>query len=53
MKIDRYKLTVLMMSKGVTGIQLADNIGVSCATVSNIKCGKTCRDEIGKKIAEY
>ncbi|MEE0596759.1 MAG: helix-turn-helix transcriptional regulator [Agathobacter sp.] len=51
MRIDRIKLTTLLMEKDLTQKKLAELAGISRGTVSYIKCGKSCTDEVGKAIA--
>jgi Predicted transcriptional regulators len=36
----------------MTQTRLAELSGVSKATISYIKCGKSCSNEVGQKIAE-
>lgn len=52
MRIDRFKLTTELMRQELTQKQLAEISGVSRATINYIKSGKSCSDEIGKKIAK-
>lgn len=52
MRIDRFKLTTELMCQELTQKQLAEISGVSRATINYIKAGKSCSDEIGKKIAK-
>ena len=52
MRIDRFKLTTELMRQELTQKQLAEISGVSRATINYIKEGKSCSDEIGKKIAK-
>lgn len=52
MKIDRFKLTMELMRQELTQKQLAEISGVSRVTINYIKAGKSCSDEIGKKIAK-
>lgn len=52
MRIDRFKLTTELMRQEMTQKQLAEISGVSRATINYIKSGKSCSDEIGKKIAK-
>lgn len=50
--IDRYKLKIELMKRGVTQNQLAEMCGLSRATISNIACGRSCNDKTGYKIAQ-
>lgn len=52
MRIDRKKLAHLLIDKDITGKQLAEAVGVSRQTITNIKQGKRCIDVIGYKIAD-
>ena len=52
MRIDRFKLTRELMRQELTQKQLAEISGVSRVTINYIKAGKSCSDEIGKKIAK-
>ena len=52
MRIDRYKLTAEMMKIEMTQTKLAELAGLSRATISYIKAGKSCSDEVGHKIAD-
>lgn len=51
MRIDRFKLTMELMRQDMTQTQLAEKAGVSRVTVNGIKSGRSCSDEVGKKIA--
>lgn len=51
-RIDRFKLTTELMRQELTQKQLAEISGVSRVTINYIKAGKSCSDEIGKKIAK-
>ena len=51
MRIDRIKLVTELARKDLTQKQLAERSGVSRATINYIKCGKSCTDEVGFKIA--
>ena len=50
--IDRKKLLNRMLDCKMNVKQLAEASGVSRVTVSNVKCGKSCSDEVGQKIAK-
>lgn len=52
MRIDRFKLTMELMRQDMTQTQLAEKAGVSRATVNGIKSGRSCSEEVGKKIAK-
>lgn len=52
MRIDRYKLTAELMRQEMTQKKLAEIAGISRASVTYIKGGKNCSDEVGRKIAD-
>lgn len=52
MRIDRIKLVTELARREMTQKKLAELAGISRATVNYIRCGKTCSDEVGKRIAE-
>lgn len=52
MRIDRIKLVAELTKRDMTQSRLAELAGVSRATVNYIKAGKSCTDEVGKKIAD-
>lgn len=52
MRIDRIKLVSELAKRDMTQSKLAELAGVSRATVNYIKAGKSCTDEVGKKIAD-
>lgn len=52
MRIDRVKLVAELTRRDMTQKKLAELAGVSRATINYIKCGKSCADEIGCKIAD-
>lgn len=52
MRIGRKKLAHLLIDKDITNKQLAEKVGVSRQTISNIKQGKRCMDVIGYRIAD-
>lgn len=52
MRIDRVKLVAELARKSWTLKKLAETSGVSRQTLSYIKCGKNCTDEVGEKIAK-
>lgn len=51
MRIDRVKLVSELTRQDMTQKELAEKAGISRATVNYIKSGKSCTDEIGKRIA--
>lgn len=53
MRIDRIKLVLELTKRDMTQSKLAKLAGISRATVNYIKAGKSCTDEVGKKIAEF
>lgn len=52
MRIDRIKLVTEMAKRDMTQTCLADLAGTSRATINYIRSGKSCTDEVGKKIAK-
>lgn len=52
MRIDRIKLVSELTKRDMTQKDLSEKVGISRATISYIKNGKSCSDEIGQKIAE-
>lgn len=52
MRLNSIKLVTTMMRHDLTQKQLAERAGVSRATISGIKCGRSCSDRVGIKIAE-
>lgn len=52
MRIDRIKLVAELTKQDMTQKDLAKKSGVSRATINYIKCGKSCREDIGLKIAK-
>ena len=52
MRIDRVKLVSELTRQELTQKRLAEISGVSRATTNYIKSGKSCSEEIGKKIAK-
>ena len=52
MKVDKFKIGHILVDKDLTAIQLAERTGLSRATISHIKTGKSCRYETAEKIAE-
>lgn len=51
MRIDRIKLVTELTRRDMTQKKLAELAGISRITVNYIKCGKTCSDDVGNKIA--
>ena len=52
MRIDRVKFRMELIRRGITQKQLAEWSGVTRATINSVACGKSCRDDIGGKIAK-
>lgn len=52
MRIDRIKLVTELTKRDMTQARLAEQAGVSRATINYIKGGKRCTDEVGEKIAK-
>lgn len=52
MRIDRVKFVSEITRQDITLLELAKKSGVTRVTLSNIKCGKSCRDDIGHKVAK-
>lgn len=51
MQINRLKLVTELTRRNMTQTKLAELAGISRVTVNNIKCGKTCSEYVGLKIA--
>lgn len=51
MRIDRVKFVSEITRQDITLLELAKKADVSRVTLSNIKCGKSCSDAVGNKIA--
>lgn len=51
MRIDRVKFVSELTRRGMTQKKLAELSHVSRTTINYIKCGKSCSDEVGQKIA--
>ena len=51
MRIDRVKLVTEMARRDLNQKQLAELSGVSRSTINYIRGGKSCSDEVGRKIA--
>lgn len=52
MRIDKIKLVSELTRRGMTQKQLAELSNVSRTTINYIKCGKSCSDDVGHKIAD-
>lgn len=52
MRIDRKKFAHLLIDKDMSVKEVAEKVGVSRQTITNIKQGKRCIDVIGYKIAD-
>lgn len=52
MRIDRAKLIAELVRRDMTQKRLAELAGVSKATITYIRGGKSCTDEVGHKIAD-
>lgn len=52
MRINPKKLIILMWDKEIKTTKLAELSGVSRATISYIRNGKSCSDEVGHRIAK-
>lgn len=52
MRLDRIKLVSELARQDMTQTQLAERSGVSRVTINYIKNGKSCTEEVGKKLAE-
>ena len=51
MRIDRIKLISHLMKRNLTQKKIAEMAGISRNTVSSIKCGRSCSEEVGNAIA--
>lgn len=52
MRIDRIKFVLELTKQDMTLVELSKRSGVNRVTLSNIKCGKSCKDENVIKIAK-
>lgn len=52
MRIDRVKFASELVRQDMTQKQLAELSGVSRITISSIKSGRSCKEEIAKKLAK-
>lgn len=51
MRIDRVKLATELARQDITQKRLAELSGVSRATINYVRAGKSCTDEVGRRIA--
>jgi len=51
MRIDRVKFVTELTKQDLTLMELSKKSGVNRVTLSNIKCGKSCREDIALKVA--
>ena len=51
MRIDRIKFSTELAKQELTLTDFSKKIGVNRTTLSNVKSGKSCRDDIAYKIA--
>lgn len=51
-RIDRVKLITEMARQEISVSQLAEQAGISMATISGVRSGKTCTERVGDAIAE-
>ena len=52
MRIDRLKFVTELTKQDLTIIELSKRSGVNRVTLSNIKCGKSCREDIAQEVAK-
>ena len=52
MRIDRTKFVAELTRQDMTQKRLAELSGVSRTTINYIKGGKSCSDEVGRKLAD-
>lgn len=52
MRIDRVKLVTELAKRDMTQKRLAELSGVSRQTITYIRGGKSCSDEVGQKITD-
>lgn len=52
MRIDRVKFTAELVKRDLTQKRLAELSGVSRVTIGAIKSGKSCSEEVARKIAD-
>jgi len=51
-RIDRVRLITEMARQEISVSQLAEQAGISMATISGVRSGKTCTERVGDAIAE-
>lgn len=51
MRLDRINLICEMAKRDMTATELAKESGVSRATITGVRSGKSCTDQTGAKIA--
>lgn len=51
MRIDRVKFIAELARRDIKAKEIAERAGVSRATISSIRGGKSCSEEVGGKIA--
>lgn len=51
MRLDRIKLICEMAKRDMTATELAKESGISRATITGVRSGKSCNDQTGAKIA--
>lgn len=51
MRIDRVKFATALARKDITCLKLAEQSGVSRATITSVKSGKSCSKETADKLA--
>ncbi|MCD7950570.1 MAG: helix-turn-helix transcriptional regulator [Erysipelotrichaceae bacterium] len=52
MRLNRVKFITELAKQDMTLVKLSTLTGISRVTLSNIKCGKSCKDEHAKSIAK-
>lgn len=52
MRIDRVKLITLMAQREVSASRLSQMSGLTKATISNVRSGKTCNEKTANAIAD-
>lgn len=52
MRINRERFAVALIRAEMSVNQLAELANVSRATVSSVKCGKSCSEKTGEKLAQ-
>jgi len=52
MRLDKIKLHTKMLEKDINTIKLSENTGLSRATISSVRCGKSCTYETAEKLAK-